>query len=214
MSQRTLTNSHLIPFSGYRVVRSSGDPMETGGGPLNPNPTTKTRRLSEVSGGISAIFNPRKHRRNSAAVSQLSGEAGGSSGGRNPSVLVTDDDCDELNLQFPVRRAVTFERTPGGGVNGPMSVESSSGRRTGLSSAGSGTSASSVPLLADVQAQSSNAIVTLESSLIHQSSIDRSNHHRDSIHNNNNNNTHLKPIAKTFGTIRRAIFSKTARKVG
>ena len=192
--------------------------------------TSRARRLSEVT-GISAIFNPRKHRRNSAAVSQLLSELG--PGGRNPSVVVTDDDQNQSceDLTFPPR-AVSFERSNtslGLLGNGPaMNRGETSGGGRGISSAGSGTSASSVPLLADVQAQSGNsshAIVTIESSLIHQSSIDRPGggslhghgHHglRDSRdrESNNNNNTHLKPIAKTFATIRRAIFSKTARKV-
>jgi len=191
------------------------------------------RRLSRPElPGISAIFNPRKLRRNSTAVSQL---LSGTS--RHPSVVVTDDNAAEVDFFFSSMSAGlphnphsshTNLSSTGGGVGGglgpptgmangpphsssnlPMG-SSSGGGGVGSSSVGGGcggSSSSSVPLLSD-----QHNIVTIESSL---SSAQHQQHPSSSSTGNNSgqNNTNIKPIAKTIATIRRALFSKTARKV-
>lgn len=183
------------------------------------------RRASrpEVS-GISAIFNPRKLRRNSTAVSQLLG----SNRPRTPSVIVTDDDnIDELLASFannnynPSNR----RRSSGSGAGCSGTAGSSSNMGNGpqggeMGSTSATGQASSVPLLADVQSQMGHS---LENPSFLQSSSAASYHQyqqssntsaqQGSSSNNNNNNANLKPIAKTISNIRRALFSKTARKV-
>ncbi|CAG7821573.1 unnamed protein product, partial [Allacma fusca] len=166
------------------------------------------RRLSrpEVS-GISAIFNPRKLRRSSTAISQLLGSTG-----RPPSVVITDDNLSEIEYGCSSMVGVGV-----GMANGPHGRDfnvSVTGGAGGLSAGGLGGStasmhcgpASSTPLLADVQ-QQSGQIVTVESSLINNPSQPNVQQPVPGA-----NNTNLKPIAKTIATIKRAIFSKTARK--
>jgi len=176
------------------------------------------RRLSrpEVT-GISAIFNPRKLRRNSTAVtSQLLGATG-----RHPSVVVTDDNL-EVEFGLGPSSCMIASLTGGGSgmANGPHNQGAGGGGGGGLASGpgpgpgglGLGSSqGSSVPLLSDAQLQgANNSIVTIESTLINSSQQLQRGQDPNAA---NNNNTNLKPIAKTIATIRRALFSKTARKV-
>lgn len=157
------------------------------------------RRLSrpEVS-GISAIFNPRKLRRNSTAVtSQLLGATG-----RHPSVVVTDDN-------FEVEFGPSSSMIGGGGgmANGPHNTGGGGGGGSGVGASGlagggvgggvnigGSSQGSSVPLLSDAQLQGGgNSIVTIESTLINSSQQLQ----RQQDPSANNNNTNLKPIAKT-----------------
>lgn len=178
------------------------------------------RRLSrpEVT-GISAIFNPRKLRRNSTAVtSQLLGATG-----RHPSVVVTDDNL-EVEFGLGPSSSMIASLTGGGSgmANGPHNQGAGGGGGGGGLASGPGpgpggvnlggsSQGSSVPLLSDAQLQgANNSIVTIESTLINSSQQLQRGQDPNAA---NNNNTNLKPIAKTIATIRRALFSKTARKV-
>ncbi len=174
------------------------------------------RRLSrpEVT-GISAIFNPRKLRRNSTAVtSQLLGATG-----RHPSVVVTDDNL-EVEFGLGPSSSMIASLTGGSGMaNGPHNqgagggggLASGPGPGPGGVNLGVSSQGSSVPLLSDAQLQgANNSIVTIESTLINSSQQLQRGQDPNAA---NNNNTNLKPIAKTIATIRRALFSKTARKV-
>ncbi|XP_035705182.1 uncharacterized protein LOC110847140 isoform X1 [Folsomia candida] len=167
------------------------------------------RRLSrpELS-GISAIFNPRKLRRNSTAVSQL---LSGTS--RHPSVVVTDDNAADVDFFFSSMSGLGLHAGSSfaGMANGGQSVASLTGG--GSAGGGGGCGSPSVPLLSDHPHGSGggNNIVTIESSL----STPQLHHSQQQQRGGDAppNNANIKPIARTIATIKRALFSKTARKL-
>ena len=202
-----------------------------------PDPKRRFSR-PELPSGISAIFNPRKLRRNSTAVSQLLEQQQLQS--HPPSVVVTGGEAgfcigEEYNLGStsslytrmangpPMSQSQQMAHHSGHEAGG--GVEGGGGRRVQIGSASSGTSAASVPLLTDVQfAHGSGS--HRGGGLISQQSLEQMNaaaassghNYQSQSHNaaNNNNNTSggtRKPITRTLTTIRHAIFSKTARKV-
>lgn len=178
-----------------------------------PDPKRRFSR-PELPSGISAIFNPRKLRRNSTAISQLINEQ--QAAGQPPSLSEQQHRQDSFGDDYNLGGSTSslYMRM----ANGPPASSYhgsniSEGRRVHIGSASSGASASSVPLLTEMQAHGSGMMTSFDGS----SSGPHHIHYSQQLQQNNNNNPssnqNSKPLTRTLAAIRRAIFSKTARKV-
>lgn len=129
------------------------------------------------------------------------------------SVVVTDDNAADVDFFFSSMSGLGLHAGSSfaGMANGGQSVASLTGG--GSAGGGGGCGSPSVPLLSDHPHGSGggNNIVTIESSL----STPQLHHSQQQQRGGDAppNNANIKPIARTIATIKRALFSKTARKV-